>query len=84
MTGRHRRQPAGALTTASIKKPDPNVDREKVLVTLRPYSAAWWVVHDEMEAEEDKRLNAKMVICRTCFAAPDLEDHTGSVRQRPE
>src|SRR5262249_41635497 len=28
-------------------KPDPNADRRKMLSTLQPYSAAWWIVHDE-------------------------------------
>jgi hypothetical protein len=61
-------------------KPDPNVERQKVLNALQPYSAAWWVVHDEIEAEEQRRVNNKIVICRACVPTASPEDHTGSVQ----
>jgi hypothetical protein len=46
---------------------DTNIERQRILATLRPYSGAWWVVHDEIEAENDRQLGAKLVICRGCF-----------------
>jgi len=51
-----------------------------VLNTLQPYSAAWWAIHDEIEAEEQRRVNKKIVICRTCAPTAGPEDHTGSVQ----
>jgi len=78
---RHKRRPGAATASRTTEKPvDPNVEREKVLATLRPYSAAWWAVQDEIEAEEQKRLNAKLVICRACIPPPGREDYTASVR----
>ncbi|MBB4263235.1 MULTISPECIES: hypothetical protein [unclassified Bradyrhizobium] len=60
---------------------DPNQERERVLGTLRPYSDAWWAVHDEIEAENDKQLGTKLVICPRCVQSPQQsEDATGSVR----
>ena len=57
---------------------DQNSERAKVLATLHPYSAAWWVVHDEIEADKDRRTNARLVICQGCLAqAPET---TGSIR----
>jgi hypothetical protein len=56
---------------------DQNIERERVLATLKPYSAAWWVVHDEIESESDRRTNAKLVICRGCLA--HVPDATGSI-----
>jgi len=55
-----------------------NLEREKTLATLRPYSDAWWVVHDEIEAENDRQLNSKLAICRGCI--DQKEETTGSVR----
>ena len=57
-----------------------NLDRQRVLSTLRPYSDAWWAVHDEIEAENDKQLGSKLVICPRCVAKPPSEDVTGSIR----
>lgn len=65
---------------ATVKLPDPNIVREKVLATLRPYSTAWWAVQDAMDAEEQKRINAKMVICRACLPPPARDEYTASVR----
>ncbi|OPY98982.1 hypothetical protein A5906_24810 [Bradyrhizobium sacchari] len=60
---------------------DPNQERERVLGTLRPYSEAWWAVHDEIEAEKDKQLGTKLVICPRCVQSPpSAEDVTGSIR----
>lgn len=51
-----------------------------MLSTLRPYSDAWWAVHDEIEAENDRQLGSKLVICRSCVTQPPSEDTTGSIR----
>jgi hypothetical protein len=58
---------------------EENAERAKVLMALQPYSAAWWAVHDEIEAENDRRLNRKLVICRGCFNPKATEDQTGSI-----
>ena len=61
--------------------PDPNQERERVLGTLRPYSEAWWAVYDELQAENDRQLGSKLVICPRCVdSSPLREDVTGSVR----
>jgi hypothetical protein len=63
--------------TASVEA-DQNTERAKVLATLRPYSAEWWLVHDQIEADRDRRTNAKLVICQGCLTqAPEA---TGSIR----
>ncbi|WP_456742742.1 hypothetical protein [Bradyrhizobium sp. USDA 4354] len=60
---------------------DPNQERERVLGTLRPYSEAWWAVHDEIQAENDRQLGSKLVICPRCVeSSPPREDVTGSIR----
>ena len=60
---------------------NPNQERERVLATLRPYSEAWWAVHDEIEAENDRKLGTKLVICPRCVQSPPSGDEvTGSIR----
>ncbi|WP_027577588.1 hypothetical protein [Bradyrhizobium sp. WSM1743] len=59
---------------------DPNQERERVLGTLRPYSEAWWAVQDEIQAENDRQLGSKLVICPRCVESPPREDVTGSIR----
>ncbi|WP_128929409.1 hypothetical protein [Bradyrhizobium guangxiense] len=60
---------------------DPNLERERVLGTLRPYSEAWWAVYDAIEAENDRQLGAKLVICPGCVqSSPQGEETTGSIR----
>jgi hypothetical protein len=79
---RHKqRLAATTVLGAAPKVPEPNAERERVLATLRPYSAAWWVVRDEIEAEDQKRINGKMVICRTCFPPASHDEYTASVRR---
>ena len=52
-----------------------------MLGTLRPYSEAWWAVYDAIEAERDKQLGTKLVICPSCIQPPQQgEDVTGSIR----
>ena len=68
--GRHPKPPSHrklARNAPSTSDTNTNIERERVLATFRPYSAAWWVVHDEIEAENDRQLGAKLVICRGCF-----------------
>src|SRR4051812_23165657 len=50
----------------TLAKLDPNSEREKVLTTLRPYSEAWWAVHDEIQGELDRQMIIKLVICDGC------------------
>jgi len=58
---------------------DSNRKREKVLVSLQPYSAAWWAVHSEIEAENDKRLARRLVICAGCLHPTSQVDVTGTI-----
>ena len=78
-----RRKPH--LKAPSFAIPDPNAEKEKVLATLRPYSAEWVVLYNQIEAEEERRLKTKLVICRGCFPG-ESADYTGSIAsqgQRP-
>jgi hypothetical protein len=68
------------LANQPSSESDPNVERQRVLGTLRPYSDAWWAVQDEIEAENDKQLGSKLVICRSCVPQAPSEDTTGSIR----
>src|SRR6516165_1337223 len=52
--------------TALSSRPDPEANREAVLATLKPYSAEWRALHDQIEAEREKRLNAQLRICNGC------------------
>ena len=58
---------------------DANRKREQVLATLRPYSAAWWAIHNEIEADHDKRLARKLVICTSCLHHAPQVDVTGAI-----
>lgn len=56
-------------------------EREAALSTLRPYTTAWWIVHDEIEAEKDTSLGQKLVICRGCMVpALNATEITGSTK----
>lgn len=46
---------------------NPEAKRERVLATLDPRSAGWQALHDEIEADQDKRLKAQMRICSGCL-----------------
>jgi len=57
-----------------------NQKRQEVFSSLRPYSAAWWAVRDEIEADHDKRLARKLVICSGCLRGTPLDEVvTGTV-----
>jgi hypothetical protein len=67
------------LANQPPSKPDSKLESEKALGDLRPYSAAWWAARDEIDAEEQRRLSAKLVICRGCLRiTEDPGDRTGS------
>ena len=68
------------LAKSSPSVPDPNAKRQELLATLPLYSAAWVALHNQIEAEEDRRLQNKLVICRGCFAKED-EDYTASLHR---
>jgi hypothetical protein len=69
------------VTNQAPTRSDPNQERERVLGTLRPYSAAWWAIHDEIEAENDRQLGTKLVICPRCVPSQSpSNDVTGSIR----
>ena len=60
----------------------PSLEREKILTSLRPNSAAWWAVHDEIEADHDRQLARKLVICSVCLPQSRSEDLTGAIPAR--
>ncbi|WP_246755787.1 hypothetical protein [Bradyrhizobium sp. CCBAU 53338] len=80
--GRNPNQARPAARRAMAASPTP-VDRigerERALTTLRPYSSAWWAVHDEIEGERDRQLAEKLVICRDCLPDFNAAEATGSV-----
>jgi hypothetical protein len=75
---RHISQRTPQLPTAA----DANREREQVMTALRPYSAAWWAMHDEIEEDYDRQLNRKLVICRGCLA--DLPEDEVTVGTHPD
>jgi hypothetical protein len=56
-----------------------NRKREEVLTSLRPYSSAWWAIQNEIEADHDKRLARKLVICAGCLRHSPQDDATGTI-----
>ena len=66
------------IQATAVVEDDATRKREEVIASLRPYSAAWWAVHDEIEAERERRLARKLVICRGCLD-PSGEEHTASI-----
>ncbi|OSJ19909.1 hypothetical protein BST63_00810 [Bradyrhizobium canariense] len=70
---------AKRLVRSAERPSDPNRERDRVLATIRPYSDAWWVVHNEIQAENDRRLSSMLVICQGCIARTSSLDATGSI-----
>jgi hypothetical protein len=80
------------LTEGSLPTIETNVDRdlpkadsdtatEQELANLPLHSAAWWAMREQIDAEDQRRLTAKLVICRGCLPVPsDRADHTGSTK----
>ncbi|MDD1519209.1 hypothetical protein DCG74_35550 [Bradyrhizobium sp. WBAH42] len=80
--GRNPNLPYMARRMTSSPIPyEHNKERERVLIDLRPYSEAWWAVHDEIEAENDRQLSRKLVICHGCLTHPP-SDSTGSISRQ--
>lgn len=75
---RHKRE---ANETAQKRDPNSGKEKEKdkALADLRPYSPDWWAMRAQIDAEEQRRVTAKLLICRGCLpATEDPFDHTGS------
>jgi hypothetical protein len=47
---------------------DPAAEEDALLASLPPKSSAWFAAEGKIEADRDKRLAAKLVICRGCSA----------------
>ena len=56
---KHRPPPSASAVT--------NAEREKVLSTLEPNSAAWWALKEEIDAESDRQMKKNLVICPHCL-----------------
>lgn len=67
---------------SSAPEQDSNLQREAVLAELRPYSAAWWVVHDEIEAAQETKIARKLVICQGCISSESQVGMTASIGRR--
>ena len=61
------------ISGCSLAPPPAVPDPTSETATLRPSSVAWAALY----AEEDRRIDAKIVICRGCF--PEADDTTGSL-----
>lgn len=59
---------------ASSSCPRCNLDakRKTALARLEPDSAEWLVLHDEIEADREKRLKAQLRICDGCLPAQNV------------
>ena len=63
--------------------PSNDAKRADLLETLTPNSAAWWAVHDEIEAYDQLQLSKKLVICKACLPETvNAADATGSIPRR--
>ena len=58
---------------------ESNRTREKAFVSLHPYSAEWWAAQKEIEADNDRRLARKLVICDRCLQRSSQVDVTGTI-----
>lgn len=85
--GQNPNQPRTPVKMASSGRAwatdDTNRRRSEALVSLRPYSEEWWVVHRAIENDYDAQLANKLVICRGCAVGPASRDVTGSVSGKP-
>ena|SRR5437764_1023407 len=73
------------VTNQAAAASDPNQERERVLGTQRPYSDAWWAVHDEIEAENEQaaRREARGLASLPSAAAAERgRDGIGPLRAR--
>lgn len=61
--------------------PDPTIAEDALLDSLNPRSAEWQIAYSKIEADRDRRLAAKLVICRGCLpTTDDAKEITGSIR----
>src|SRR3954469_10199662 len=63
----NQRRPKARPAKALADEENSRRTREQTFASLRPYSAAWWSIHDAIEADHDKRLARKLVICTGCL-----------------
>src|SRR5436853_6022789 len=57
------------ITGVARPAPDSTIAENALLNSLEPRSAEWRIAYAKIEAARDKRLAAKLVICRGCFDA---------------
>jgi hypothetical protein len=82
--GQNPKRPRSHRVSRQSSKPEQasNLQREAALAELRPYSAAWWVVHDEIEADREANIARKLVICRGCISTESQVGMTASIGGR--
>lgn len=68
------------IDTAASALAGREQQRQRKLATLQPYSAAWWAVYDEIEADRDASLTKRLAICAGCGAELPPDETTASVR----
>ena len=61
------------ISGCSLAPPPAMPDPISETAALRPSSVEWAALY----AEEDRRIDAEIVICRGCF--PEVDDNTGSL-----
>lgn len=57
----------GHISNAASPAPDPMAAEDALLNTFDPRSAEWRIAYSKIEAEREKRLAAKLVICVGCL-----------------
>lgn len=82
--GHNPNRPRSHRVSRQSSKPeqDSNLQQEAVLAELRPYSAAWWVVYDEIEAAQEAKIARKLVICHGCSSSESQVGMTASIGGR--
>ena len=64
-----------------LPKADSEAAEEQELANLPPHSAAWWAMREQIDAEDQRRLRAKLVICSGCLPTlSDAAERTGSTK----
>jgi hypothetical protein len=65
---RAQNQPLPRRTTSRAHPaPDPTIAEDALLNSLDPRSAEWGIAYAKIQADRDKRLAAKLMICRGCL-----------------
>jgi len=52
---------------------DPTAEENALLARLPPHSSELWAAERKIEADRDRRLSAKLTICRGCLASSGAE-----------